>query len=105
MDVESLERENDRGVDALSDRVGLLKSVRVLDGFRHACASQILTCQRMGPRMQHTCMHAPCTQRFAAEASLPAHITTCLALAPHARSLHKASGTRWTTRTQSSMGW
>lgn len=27
-DVESLERENDRGIDALSERIGLLKQVR-----------------------------------------------------------------------------
>jgi hypothetical protein len=27
MDVESLERENDRGLDALSERIGLLKQV------------------------------------------------------------------------------
>jgi hypothetical protein len=27
MDVESLERENERGLDALSERIGLLKQV------------------------------------------------------------------------------
>lgn len=27
-DVESMERENDRGIDALSDRIGLLKQAR-----------------------------------------------------------------------------
>ncbi len=30
MDVESLEKENDRGLDSLAERVGLLKAVRVL---------------------------------------------------------------------------
>lgn len=41
MDVESLEKENDRGLDALAERVGLLKAVGRGTGWHGNGASTI----------------------------------------------------------------
>ena len=41
VDIESLEKDNDRGVDALAERVSLLKSVRAL-GLRTTANSTLL---------------------------------------------------------------
>jgi hypothetical protein len=47
-DVEALERENDRGIDALSERIGLLKQVRACWAERPAEAGR-------APLEPHTC--------------------------------------------------
>ena len=45
LDVESLERENERGVDALAERIGLLK--QVTHGIRSEVDSQHHVLDRM----------------------------------------------------------
>jgi hypothetical protein len=42
MDIESLERNNDRSIDALSDRIGLLKQVSGHDRIKHAAHTTYL---------------------------------------------------------------
>ncbi|KAG1681168.1 hypothetical protein FOA52_015611 [Chlamydomonas sp. UWO 241] len=49
VDVESLERENDRGVDVLGDRVGLLKSLT--QGIKNEVDSQHSVLDNMGESM------------------------------------------------------
>lgn len=58
MDVESLERENDRGLDALSERIGLLKQVCHLQqavAAKHACVVCV-TCL-LGEQRLPCCLH------------------------------------------------
>ncbi|WIA09908.1 hypothetical protein OEZ85_010122 [Tetradesmus obliquus] len=52
MDVESLERENERGLDALSERIGLLK--QATHGIRHEVDSQHHVLDRMADSMFST---------------------------------------------------
>eukprot|EP00882_Tetradesmus_deserticola_P004696 GHRQ01004950.1.p2 GENE.GHRQ01004950.1~~GHRQ01004950.1.p2 ORF type:complete len:107 (+),score=34.07 GHRQ01004950.1:37-321(+) len=52
MDVESLERENDRGLDALSERIGLLK--QATHGIRNEAESQHHVLDRMADTMFST---------------------------------------------------
>ena len=57
VDVESLEKENDRGLESLAERVGLLKAVRMLRAYmvcRHA------SMRRRMPLLDLGCHAGPC---------------------------------------------
>lgn len=45
MDIESLERNNDRSIDALSDRIGLLKQVSSQETLLMSCPVPALLCR------------------------------------------------------------